>query len=168
MSRHSREPPDEGGEAPRSAHLFDDSSGQLDDGVLAQLVRVLADAVVIADPQGIIVLWNDAAANLFGWTAAEVTGKTLDLIIPDRLRARHWAGYRRVMETGHTEYGTRLLEVPALHRDGHTFSIAFTVTLLTHPGEQRPDAIAAVIRDDTARYAERRRARDSSKPPSSG
>jgi PAS domain S-box-containing protein len=135
---------------------------RIDDGALAQLVRVLADAVVIADPHGAIILWNDAAAMLFGWTAAEVTGKTLDLIIPERLRARHWDGYRRVMETGHTEYGTRLLEVPALHRDGHTFSIAFTVTLLTHPGEQRPDAIVAVIRDDTARYEERRRSREGS------
>jgi hypothetical protein len=58
------------------------------------------------------------------------------------------------METGHTEYGTRLLEVPAVHRDGHTLSIAFTVTLLTREGEQRPDAIAAVLRDDTARRQE--------------
>jgi PAS domain S-box-containing protein len=132
---------------------------RIDDGALAQLVRVLADAVVIADPEGVILLWNDAAVTLFGWTAEEAIGETLDLIIPERLRARHWDGYHRVMETGHTEYGTRLLEVPALHRDGHTFSIAFTVTLLTHPGEPRPDAIAAVIRDDTARYEERRRAR---------
>ncbi|MGQ0805304.1 MAG: PAS domain S-box protein [Actinomycetota bacterium] len=135
------------------------SNLRIDDGQLAQLVRVLADAVVIADPQGVIILWNDAAATLFGWTAAEVTGKTLDLIIPERLRARHWDGYRRVMETGHTEDGTRLPEVPAVHRDGHTITIAFTVTLLTHPGEQRPDAIVAVIRDDTARYEERRRTR---------
>jgi PAS domain S-box-containing protein len=138
------------------------SNPRIDDGQLAHLVRVLADAVVIADRHGVIILWNDAAATLFGWTAAEATGKTLDLIIPERLRARHWDGYRRVMETGHTDYGARLLEVPALHRDGHTFSIAFTVTLLTRSGEQRPDAIVAVIRDDTARYEERRRAREGS------
>jgi PAS domain S-box-containing protein len=135
---------------------------RIDDGALAQLVRVLADAVVIADPQGVIVLWNDAATTLFGWAATEAVGETLDLIIPERLRARHWDGYRRVMETGNTEYGTRLLEVPALHRDGHTLSIAFTVTLLSRPGNQQPDAIAAVIRDDTARYEERRRAREKS------
>lgn len=81
-------------------------------------------------------------------------GRSLDLIIPERWRDRHWEGYRRVMETGHTDYGTRLLEVPALHRDGHMFSIAFTVTLLTRPGEHRPDAVAALVRDDTERRKE--------------
>jgi PAS domain S-box-containing protein len=121
---------------------------------LAQLMRDLADAVVIADPAGTIVFWNGAATTLFGWAADEAIGNSLDLIIPERLRTRHWDGYRRVMETGRTDYGTRLLEVPAVHRDGHTVSIAFTVTLLSRPGEQRPDAIAAVLRDDTARRQE--------------
>jgi PAS domain S-box-containing protein len=117
-------------------------------------MRNLADAVVVADPAGTIVFWNRAASNLFGWSEDDAVGQSLDLIIPERLRTRHWDGYRRVMETGHTDYGTRLLEVPAVHRDGHTLSIAFTVTLLTHKGEQRPDAIAAVLRDDTARRQE--------------
>jgi PAS domain S-box-containing protein len=110
--------------------------------------------VVIADADGAIVLWNAAATTLFGWSDGQAIGRSLDLIIPERLRDRHWHGYRRVMETGHTDYGGRLLEVPALHRDGHTLSVAFTVTLLTRPGEQRPDAIAAVLRDDTARRKE--------------
>jgi len=148
--RHS----DDGGEAPCFAHLLADTSGDIDDHVLAQLVRELADAVVIADPDGIIVYWNDAATRLFGSSAVEATGRSLDLIIPERLRARHWDGYRRVMTTGHTDYGERLLEVPALHRDGRTISIAFTVTLLKRPGERQPFGIVAVIRDDTARRAE--------------
>ena len=126
---------------------------------LAQLVSQLADAVVIADPQGVIVFWNDAATALFGWPATEAIGAPLELIIPERLRARHGAGYERVMETGHTEYGDRLLEVPAVHRDGRAMSVAFTVTLLTRPGQVRPDGIAAVIRDDTERWQERRRLR---------
>jgi PAS domain S-box-containing protein len=120
----------------------------------ARLLQSLADAVVVADPAGAIVLWNQAATNLFGWSEEEAVGRSLDLIIPERLRGRHWDGYRRVMESGHTEYGSRLLEVPAVHRDGHTLSIAFTVTLLVRPGEQRPEAIAAVLRDDTARRRE--------------
>jgi PAS domain S-box-containing protein len=147
-------PSDEGGEAPCFAHLEDQLRPAGDERALAQLMRDLADAVVVADPAGTIVFWNRAATNLFGWSEDEAVGKSLDLIIPERLRARHWNGYRRVMETGHTEYGTRLLEVPAVHRDGHTLSIAFTVTLLTREGEQRPDAIAAVLRDDTARRQE--------------
>jgi hypothetical protein len=80
----------------------------------------------------------------------EVAGRSLDLIIPQRLRARHAAGYRTVMAIGHTEYASRLLQVPAVHRDGHTFSIAFTVTLLHPVGQRTPTGIAAVIRDDTA------------------
>jgi PAS domain S-box-containing protein len=147
-------PWDEGGEAPCFAHLEDQLHAGGDEGALAQLMRDLADAVVVADPAGTIVFWNRAATKLFGWSEDEAVGNSLDLIIPERLRARHWDGYRRVMETGHTEYGTRLLEVPAVHRDGHTLSIAFTVTLLTKRGEQRPDAIAAVLRDDTARRQE--------------
>jgi hypothetical protein len=83
----------------------------------------------------------------------------MDLIIPERLRGRHWDGYRRVMESGHTEYADRLLEVPALRRDGRPLSVAFTVSLMLRPGEDRPEGIAAVLRDDTERFEERRRLR---------
>ena len=134
-------------------------SPMADDLRLAQLVRDLADAVVIADADGTIVFWNRGATALFGWDADEAVGQSMDLIIPERLRDRHWAGYRRVMETGHTEYASRLLEVPALHRDGRPLSVAFTVSLLLQPGHTRPDGIAAVLRDDTERFQERRRLR---------
>lgn len=150
---------DEGGEAPCFAHLLEERGEEVDDAVLALLVHRLADAVVIADPDGVITFWNEAAEALFGWSAAEAIGRDLDLIIPERQRSRHQAGYQRVMATGRTSYGDRLLEVPALHRDGHTISLAFTVTLLTRPGEQRPFAIAALLRDDTARWQELRELR---------
>lgn len=129
------------------------------DDVLAQLVVELADAVVIADAEGRITFWNDAATRLFGFTAGEAIGRSLDLIIPERFRDRHRAGYERVMASGRTSYGDRLLEVPALHRDGRRLSIAFTVTLLRRSGDQRPFAIAAVMRDDTERWLEQRRLR---------
>jgi PAS domain S-box-containing protein len=145
---------DEGGEAPCFAHLLDEPSAH-PDALFAQLVAHLADAVVIADVGGAITFWNDAATRLFGFTASEAIGRTLDLIIPERLRARHWSGYREVMTTGHTGYGDKLLEVPALRADGETISIAFTVTLL--PGaDGKPNAIAAVLRDDTQRFRERK------------
>ena len=130
------------------------------DEMLAGLVRELADAVIVADPAGTITFWNAASTRLFGWSADEAVGQTLDLIIPERLRDRHWVGYRETMATGHTSYGDRLLEVPALHHDGRRLSIAFTVTLLHKAGETRPYAIAAVMRDDTERWQERRRLRD--------
>jgi PAS domain S-box-containing protein len=148
------EKPDEGGEAPCLAGLLDAST--VDDQLLGQLVRDLADAVVIADADGTIVFWNAAACRVFGWGADDALGQSLDRIIPERQRARHWEGYRRVMATGHTRYGDRLLEVPALHRDGRRLSIAFTVSLLRRPGLTAPIGIAAVIRDDTERWQERR------------
>jgi PAS domain S-box-containing protein len=124
----------------------------------ASLVDGLADAVLGADRSGTISYWNRAAERIFGWSAAEAVGAPLDLIIPERLRARHGEGYRRVVETGATRYGEQLLEVPAVHRDGHQLSIAFTVTLLTD-AEGRVARLVAVVRDDTARWEERRRLR---------
>jgi len=129
---------------------------ELSNAMLADLLRGLADAVVVTDPDGRITFWNEAATRVFGFTADEAHGASLDLIIPERLRARHWAGYQQTMATGITSYGDRLLEVPALHRDGRTLSIAFTVTLLHAPGTRVPVGIAAVIRDDTERWQERR------------
>jgi PAS domain S-box-containing protein len=149
--------PDQGGEAPCFAHLLDEPAQHADEA-LAELLRLLADAVVIADADGTITFWNQAATRLFGWPAHEALGRSLDLIIPERLRARHWAGYRETMATGHTSYGDRLLEVPALHRDGRTLSIAFTVTLM-RDADGMPLAIAAVLRDDTEHWQERRRLR---------
>src|SRR5439155_14915029 len=130
------------------------------DALLAGLVRELADAVVIADADGTVTFWNAAATRLFGWSADDVIGQNLDIIIPKRLRERHRAGYAQTMTTGHTKYGNQLLEVPALHRDGHTLSVAFTVTLIQHPTEARLAGIAAVLRDDTAGWQERKQLRD--------
>jgi len=130
----------------------------LDDRILAQLVRGLADAVVIADRAGTIRLWNDAAERLFGWPASEALGQPLTMIVPERLRTRHSSGYEHVMDTGVTQYGDRLLQVPALRRDGEQLSIAFTVSLL-HDDMRTPVGVAAVIRDDTEMWKLRRAAR---------
>lgn len=132
--------------------------GEPTDADLAHLVRGLADAIVVCDRRGRIVFWNAAATRIFGWTADEAIGESLDLIIPERYRARHWAGYDRVMETGTTTYGDRLLEVPAQHRSGATISIAFTVSLLRR-SDGEVWAIAAVVRDETARWQEQRAVR---------
>lgn len=139
----------------------------LDDAVLAQLVHGLADAVIVCDPDGVIVYWNDAAERIFGWSAEHARGESLDLIIPDKQRNAHWDGYRRVMASGETKYGDDLLRVPSLHADGQRRSIAFTVTLLKDPAGQ-VTGIAAVVRDETERWAEerelRRRLRDHAEP----
>ena len=127
------------------------SAPPLDDVALAALVAALADAVVVADPTGTIVYWNAAAERVFGWTAHQAIGQSLDLIVPERQRPRHWDGYRQVMATGQTRYGAELLRVPCLHADGQRRSIAFTVTLLEDAaGAVR--GIAAVVRDETQRW----------------
>jgi PAS domain S-box-containing protein len=116
-------------------------------------VESAADAIVAASADGKIVVWNPAATRLFGFSADEARGQSLDLIIPERFRARHWEGYRQVMSTGKTKYGSEVLRVPARHRDGQSLSIAFTVSLLdTENGRM----IAAIVRDETARWNEDR------------
>ena len=124
----------------------------------AAFVDAAADAIIAAGADGRILLWNQAAARIFGYTADEALGQSLDLIIPERFRARHWDGYQRVMASGQTKYGSEVLRVPAESRDGHSLSIAFTVTLLELP-EGRGRAIAAIMRDETARWNEERELR---------
>jgi PAS domain S-box-containing protein len=123
-----------------------------------QLVEVIGDAVVVADASGAINLWNPAAERLFGFTEAEALGGSLDLIIPERLRERHWAGYRKTMASGETRYAHDVLSVPALHKDGRALSIAFTVGLIYGP-QREVTGIVAVIRDETTRFAEEKNLR---------
>lgn len=123
-----------------------------------QLIQAMGDAVVVADTEGAIVQWNPAATRIFGFTEDEAMGRPLDLIVPERQRARHNEGYAKTVATGTTRYGTSLLRVPALHKDGRRLSIAFTVALLT--GEDgRAAGVAAVIRDETTRFEEEQKLR---------
>lgn len=143
----------DGGDPPCWAHLEAIGADALGDAVLAAVVRGCGDAVVIADSAGRITFWNDSAVVMFGLSAAQAVGQTLDLIIPERQRGRHWEGYERVMATGTSRYGHDLLRVPALHATGERRSIAFTVTLLQDDGGA-VTGIAAIIRDETERWQE--------------
>jgi PAS domain S-box-containing protein len=125
---------------------------------LEEFVLGAADAIIAAGADGKIIFWNPAAERIFGFAANEALGHSLDLIIPERFRARHWEGYRQTMATGRTKYQTEVLRVPAQHKDGHGLSVAFTVTLLeTSAGHGR--IIAAIVRDETARWHEERELR---------
>jgi PAS domain S-box-containing protein len=123
--------------------------------VYEQVLEALGDAVVICDRDGVIRFWNAAAERLFGCAPTEALGSSLDLIIPERLRARHWAGFEKALATGQTRYEHDVLRVPATHKDGRALSIAFTVGLLLGP-ERKVTGLVAVIRDDTKRFAEER------------
>jgi len=119
-----------------------------------KLYRLIAegipDAVIFADRQGIIRIWSPGAERMFGFTAAEAVGSSLDLIIPENLRSRHWEGYRRVMETGETHYGTKLLSAPALRSEGR-ISTEFSMALVRDDGGAMAGS-GAVIRDVTERW----------------
>jgi len=125
---------------------------------LKELVAGAGDAIIVADAKGAITLWNRAAERIFGFTEADALGQSLDMIIPQRQRQRHWDGFNKTMETAVTKYGTDVLRVPALHKDGHSLSIAFTVSMLFSP-DQKVSGIAAFVRDETSRFAEERELR---------
>lgn len=125
---------------------------------LEAFAQAAADAIIAAGADGRIIFWNAAAQRIFGFTAEEALGQSLDVIIPERFRARHWEGYRQVMSTGTTKYQSEVLRVPARHRDGKALSIAFTVTLLDAP-DASGRLIAAIVRDETARWNEERNLR---------
>ena len=122
---------------------------------LKALVAAIGDAVMVCDANGAIVLWNPACERLFGHTEAEVLGKSMDMIIPERLRKRHWEGYDKTMATGITKYGHDVLRVPAVDKEGRSLSIAFTVAMLYAP-DGKVASIAAIIRDESARFNEDR------------
>jgi PAS domain S-box-containing protein len=125
-------------------------AGKTEEWLARAVVNEAAEAIVVTDPDGIIRLWNNGAARVFGYSAAEVVGQSLDLIIPERLRERHWKGYRQTMATGLTRYGGKLLSVPATHRDGCRLSIEFSLALLRDEAG-RIVGISAIMREVTAR-----------------
>src|SRR5512140_1898831 len=100
------------------------------DTLCRKIVEAAGDAVIFADRDGIIRLWNRAAEGIFGYTEAEAVGHSLDLIIPERQRELHWKGYGKVMLDGVTKYGSEPLSVPAVTKDGERISIEFTINLI--------------------------------------
>jgi PAS domain S-box-containing protein len=118
-------------------------------------VRILdgsPDAILIADHAGTVRYWNAAAERVFGFRVAETLGVSMNLIIPERLRARHWAGWEATMTTGVTRYGEgQLLAVPAVHKDGREISIEFSIQLL-RGADGQIEWVVAVVRDVTERF----------------
>jgi len=121
------------------------------DRFLQQLIDDAPDAILISDREGIIRFWNSGAEQIFGHTSAEAVGQSLDLIIPENLRAVHWEGYRRVMASGETKYKTGLLSSPGVHKDGSRVSLEFSMVLLRDEtgGLQ---GCASIMRDVTERW----------------
>lgn len=125
----------------------------LDPEVVLGMTAQAPDGVVIIDREGLIRYWNHGSERIFGFPAAEVMGRSLDVIIPERHQQRHWDGFEKSMASGTTKYGDDdLLNVPAVGAGGRKLSIEFSVVLL-NDAEGQPGYVGAVIRDVTARRA---------------
>jgi len=124
------------------------------DKICRQLVTQAPDAIVYADDQGVIRLWNAGAERIFGYTEDEAIGKSLDIIIPENQRKRHWDGYGQTLATGVTRYGAgSLLSVPAIRKNGSRLSVEFTI-LPFHGEAGKIVGMAAIMRDVTTRFEE--------------
>jgi PAS domain S-box-containing protein len=120
------------------------------------LLQSAGDAIIATDTEGTILLWNAGATRIFGHSADEAIGQSLDLIIPENQRARHWAGYNEVMRTGKSRYAEgAMLAVPALRKDGKRISLEFTIVPLKDVSGTM-QGMVAVLRDVTARFEELR------------
>lgn len=127
------------------------SREQIGDGILDSA----AEAVIASDRDGRIVLWNSGAERVFGFSEAEALGQSLDIIIPEPFRARHWEGYGETVASGRSRYGAGdLLAVPGLTKDGRRISLEFTIALLKQGGDGPVEGMVAVIRDVTKRFEE--------------
>jgi PAS domain S-box-containing protein len=122
----------------------------------AVLVEDMPDAIIYADAAGLIRFWNRGAERIFGFTHADALGQSLDIIIPESLRQRHWDGFAETVRTGKSRYGSGdLLSVPAIRKDGTRISVEFTI-LPFHDTAGRIIGIAAIMRDVTKRFEEMR------------
>ena len=123
--------------------------------VFQAIVENAPDGIIMADPRGVIQLWNAGAETIFGYPASEALDQSLDLIIPERQRERHWAGYFAALARGTSKYGRQLLAVPAVRKDGQRISIEFHVVIVKDAAGA-VIGIAAIIRDVTERWERER------------
>jgi PAS domain S-box-containing protein len=126
------------------------------DLIAQSLLLTRSDAIIAADRDGIICFWNPGAERIFGHLCRDAIGRSLDLIVPERLRQRHWGGYRSTIATGRSRYGEGdVLSVPALHKNGTTISVEFTIMPLKDESDTMI-GIAAIMRDVSKRFEEMR------------
>ncbi|TNC07652.1 EAL domain-containing protein [Methylobacterium terricola] len=112
------------------------------------------DGIVCADAQGFITIWNTAAERLFGHTAADAIGRSIDLIVPERMRGGHGGGLRRVAGGGQPRLVGKIVELPACHADGTEFPIELSLSQWHEDGRI---AFGAIVRDIRERRANEER-----------
>jgi PAS domain S-box-containing protein len=117
-----------------------------------QILEGSPDAILVCDRTGVVRYWNAAAERVFGFSATDTIGVSMNLIIPERLRARHWRAWDATMTSGVTRYADgQLLAVPAQHKDGRQLSIEFSLQLIKDT-RGRIEWVVAIVRDVTERF----------------
>ncbi len=109
-------------------------------------VEQAPDAIIFADREGVIRIWNARAEALFGYAPGEAIGKTLDLIIPEHLRAAHWRGYHQAIAAGHTRLGDKAMLTRATHKDGSQLYVELAFCVVGHPSLGTLGALATARR----------------------
>lgn len=127
-----------------------------EDTLAKAVLSTRSDAIVASDGKGAITFWNSGAERIFGFAREEALGRSLDIIIPEQLRERHWAGYREVMGGRKSRYGEGdILAVPAIRKDGSRISVEFTIAPMYDAGGKMT-GMASILRDVTKRFEELR------------
>ena len=117
------------------------------------LVEQAPDAIIFADSDGMIRVWNSGAEAIFGHSPAEALKRSLDLIIPEDLRKAHWAGFQRAMSLGHTHFGRKVMTTRSVHQSGRRIYVALSFAII-HDGAGAALGAMAQARDVTAEYLE--------------
>ena len=116
-----------------------------------KIVEACSEAVIFADREGLVRLWNRGAELIFGYAPAEILGQSLDIIIPERLRRAHWDAFNRSVETGHTKHTDRVLTTRSMHKNGSKLYVDLSFGLVKDANGFVLGAFA-IGRDCTERY----------------
>jgi PAS domain S-box-containing protein len=119
--------------------------------VYRRIVEQTTDAIIFADREGLIRIWNQGAESVFGFPAEEVLGKSLDVIIPEELRKSHWEGYSKAIAEGRTRTGDRVMATRALHKDGSRLYVDISFAVIVDESGHVEGALA-IGRNITERY----------------
>ena len=123
------------------------------------IVEQTPDAIVFADCDGLIQVWNRGAEAVFGFSAAEVMGCSLDIIIPERFRRAHWERFRQAIASRRTQHGDHVRTTRATHKLGHRLYVDLSFGLVTI-GAGSVIGSVAVGRECSARYLSEKALRD--------
>ena len=119
------------------------------------IVEQTADAIIYSNRQGMIERWNAAATTMFGYAAAEAIGQSLDLIIPEHLRAAHWRGFDAAMASGTTRLHGRPTLTRAQHKSGSKLYVEMSFALVVDAADRVLGSVA-IARDLTERMEQQR------------